>query len=500
MGRVLLNRQELRDRVNGCWMGKSIGGTLGGPFEGRRDILDVHGYTTPPGEPLPNDDLDLQLVWLKAVQDRGPRGVNAQVLGEYWLNFIPPHWYEYGISKANQRAGLVPPLSGMCHNAWRHSNGAWIRTEIWACLAPGSPDLAIRLAYEDACVDHGAGEGTYAAMFVAAVESAAFVVADPTELIRIGLSKIPPDSRVARSIGIVQKAHGEGKTWQETRELVVEDSADLGWFRAPGNVAFVVIGWLYGGGDFGRSLTTAVNCGDDTDCTAATLGAIFGILRGRAGLPPEWTEPIGERILTEAIDNGSLLPPKTIGDLTDRVMALTPKVLASFSSDVEVSDGPTDLAGLDAAGLAGDWAAREIWQRSPYSVVHDLIHTRVKLDYGGDPEVQPGVPFRIKLGLQNLLEDRRTLELIWHLPEGWTVLPSNPGYVTLDSPVTFGNLEEIIAANPGVWPPVVEFEAQIVPGSLAGPSTRGILEIVAPGRPTVGLIPLLFLNGNSSGV
>ncbi len=208
MADVVINKNELRNKIYGCWLGKSIGGTLGAPFECNTNIQNVTGYTHDFKEPLPNDDLDLQIVWLKAIQERGPKGVNNKVLGEYWLNYIPPHWNEYGISKANQRAGLIPPLSGEYKNErWKHSNGAWIRSEIWACLAPGRPDIAIRYAYEDASVDHGGGEGLYAELFTAAVESAAFVVSDRDELIQIGLSKIPPDCRVARSVNIALDAY-----------------------------------------------------------------------------------------------------------------------------------------------------------------------------------------------------------------------------------------------------------------------------------------------------
>ena len=62
MAKTVLNREELKDKIYGCWLGKNIGGTLGGPFEGNRNILDVTGYTTPEGEPMPNDDLDLRPV------------------------------------------------------------------------------------------------------------------------------------------------------------------------------------------------------------------------------------------------------------------------------------------------------------------------------------------------------------------------------------------------------------------------------------------------------
>ena len=60
---MILNFDTYKDQVRACWIGKNIGGTMGGPFECRKEILDVTGFTSAPGEPLPNDDLDLQLLW-----------------------------------------------------------------------------------------------------------------------------------------------------------------------------------------------------------------------------------------------------------------------------------------------------------------------------------------------------------------------------------------------------------------------------------------------------
>ena len=154
-------------------------------------MLDIKGFSTPSGEPLPNDDLDLQLVWLIAMERRGPEYVNANVLSDYWLEWIAPHWNEYGIGKLNMKRGLIPPLAGDYLNSWKDSNGAWIRTEIWACTAPANPNLAARFAIEDAKVDHGVGEGTTAAAFVAAMQSAAFVFSDIRDCIAVGLAAIP---------------------------------------------------------------------------------------------------------------------------------------------------------------------------------------------------------------------------------------------------------------------------------------------------------------------
>jgi hypothetical protein len=474
---IVFNRDELRDRIYGCWLGKNIGGTLGGPFEGRREVLNVTGYSTPAGAPLPNDDLDLQLVWLKAVQDRGPLGINSKVLGEYWLNLIPPPWNEYGINKSNQRAGLVPPLSGMYRNPWKHSNGAWIRSEIWACLTPGCPDVAIRFAYEDASVDHGGAEGMYAELFTAAVQSAAFVTQDRDELIRIGLARVPEDCRVARSIGIVLKAHAEGASWQDARDRVVTDSMDLGWFMAPANVAFVIIGWMYGEGDFGKSLCIAVSCGDDTDCTGATLGATLGIILGKSGIPAEWSGPLGDRIVTIAIDRGSYWGfPATLGDLTEQVMQQIPAALTAFRCPVRIADSPTDLSAAAGMNLASSGTAPEIWGRSSYAVVHDFVHTRVTLDYQRDPVIRANEPFTLTVELKNLMPDHRHLDLAWRLPEDWAVYPGQCTRASLLQDETR------------------KLSFTITAPALSQASYRGILEITATGRPTVGLVPLLFLN------
>ena len=123
-----LDFQVYKDKVNACWIGKNIGGTMGTPYESKRELLDIKGFATPPGTVLPNDDLDLQLVWLYAIEQVGIQNIDAAMLGEFWLNFISPHWNEYGICKANMQRGLPPPLAGDYDNNWRDSNGAWIRT------------------------------------------------------------------------------------------------------------------------------------------------------------------------------------------------------------------------------------------------------------------------------------------------------------------------------------------------------------------------------------
>lgn len=78
-----LDFQTYRDKMIGCWTGKNIGGVLGAPFEAFRQYNDIDFYQQDLTQgPPPNDDLDLQIAWLAAVERYG-RNVNASILGDY---------------------------------------------------------------------------------------------------------------------------------------------------------------------------------------------------------------------------------------------------------------------------------------------------------------------------------------------------------------------------------------------------------------------------------
>ncbi len=439
-----LNYQAYRDKVYACWTGKNIGGTMGTPFEGMRQINDIQGFSTAPGVVLPNDDLDLQLVWLYALEQNGPHAINAQMLGEHWISYITPHWNEYGLGKANMKRGLPPPLAGDYDNDWNNSNGAWIRTEIWACVAPGMPHVAARYAMEDAMVDHGAGEGTFAAAFVAAMQSAAFVIPDLRKCIEIGMNAIPATSRMAKSIKFVLKCYEDGMDWKDARWAVQKLNADIGdgWFEAPSNVTYSVIGLLWGEGDFKKSMITAINCGDDTDCTGATCGATLGILYGTKGIPSDWCEYIGDSIVTISIaqgHNGATMP-STCSELSERVCKLAPVVLASHGmkfttwittrvyDKFEVELGECDEIPEDIfdkyISLVGSRVRVIAEKLVPYSMHFENVFLHAQVTLGSAPEIEPEGEIKVHLDLQSLCcfeDEPRTLYFRWWLPEGFSV-------------------------------------------------------------------------------
>ena len=134
------------------------------------------------------------------------------------------------------------------------------------------------------------------------MQSAAYFESDRRRLLETALAKIPEDSMIARTVRLVMECYDSGVDYKETRERVVTFNKELGWFQAPGNLGFVTIGLLYGEGDFKKSMITAINCGDDTDCTAATVGATLGILGGEAAIPTDWKEYIGDKIITISVN------------------------------------------------------------------------------------------------------------------------------------------------------------------------------------------------------
>ncbi len=475
-----LSKAVLKDRIHACWIGKNIGGTMGTPYEGKTEMQDIRGFVTPSGKPLPNDDLDLQLVWLLAMEEHGPYNLNAQILGEYWISYITPHWNEYGIGKANLKAGLLPPLSGQYQNNWKHSNGAWIRSEIWACLAPGCPDIAIRYALQDACVDHGMGEGTYAEFFTAAMESAAFVVSDIRKLIGIGLSKIPSGCRVSRSIRLVLDCYDKGLDWKTTRSRLVEDSADLGWFQAPANLGFVVLGLLYGNGNFKRSMILAINCGDDTDCTGATVGALLGILGGMDGIPEDWRGHIGDDIVTVSLDNSCIGFAKSCTELTERVCSMIPTVLKANQAAVQLVDpaieSGREMTVEEVEALSDPTFAARLYDMPGYSYSVDFIYASARVEFDAKPVMEPMGSIRIRIRFFNKTREARHLHIWLFLPEGW----SADGW-RRDVYLPHSNNASAI------W------SAKITANEKVEPMNRILAEVTAPGRPSVGLIPITIL-------
>ncbi|MDR0313599.1 MAG: ADP-ribosylglycohydrolase family protein [Treponema sp.] len=465
---MILEYTTFRDKVMGCWAGKNIGGVLGAPFEARRQVNDVDFYVQDLSKgPPPNDDLDLQIVWLAAVERYG-RNVNASILGEYWLSFVIPNWVEYGTGKANLRAGLEPPLTGLIDNTYKDSCGCFIRSEIWACLAPGQPQLAARYAYEDAIVDH-AGEGMYGEVFCAAMQSAAFAESDPLRLIEIGLSYLPSNCAVARCVKKAVECYKSKVPFLEARKRIHNEapgtfgiqSIKLGeikkegnegmeigapGFDAPENVGFTIAGLLYGEGDFGQSLCLANSCGEDTDCTCATLGALMGIILGASKLPEKWTKPLDDKIVTMCIDktSGGIWVPNTATELADRIIRAVPGFLGQKLCNILEPGGMTVkclegdelfcktgdedyLPFINAVGRSDELPVACLTALSPYMVRRSFPAFSVMIDYCKSVFFNSTEDRTIKVSVINsrTMKQQQWAKITLYAPEGVTILDSS---------------------------------------------------------------------------
>ena len=437
-----MNIETYRDKVSGCWLGKNIGGTLGMPMEWERSKHNITYYTHDiDGDPLPNDDLDIQILWLIALEQEGIQ-IDAKVLGEYFNQYMIFTHGEYGTAKTNLRAGLQPPVCGSFHNSFKDSCGSYIRADLWACLFPGNPQMAVKYAFEDAIVDHGDGEGVYAEVFIAALESAAFYETDIRRLIAIGLSYIPDTCAVSRVVRDAIKTYDEGMTLEESREYIMQNYiGHLEWhaiseedekkgyangamgYDVPSNIMIVIYGLLFGKGDFDTCVCTAVNYGEDTDCTAGTIAALYGIMYGKDIFAEKWVKPIGNKIVTISIDPFLMYGkiPKTIEELTDRVLALHEKAYAQLALT--------------------EWVDEDFFAKSYDLNLFDEMKTvryqfpglNVRLDYCGDPTISAEEPKKIRFILSNtsksITADRVNVYL--YTREGCLVAPQNEQSVFL---------------------------------------------------------------------
>lgn len=348
-----------REKILGCWLGKAVGGTLGQTFEGLSGPLDADFYFPVPEEMVPNDDLDLQVLYACIIDQLDQPVVDRNVLAQAWADHVEFPWNEYGVGMRNLAEGLKPPYTGSFDNWFTCGEGAAIRSELWACLAPGNPDLAAAYAYEDACFDH-AGDGVVAAQFLARLQSLAFIENDPDTLLDGALAGIPSDSGIHRVVTDTRGWVAEGLGWVEVRGKIMERYGRSDFTDVRPNTGFVVLGWL-AGKDFSEKICITNNCGEDCDSSTASLGALLGILDPDS-IDAKWLAPIGrDLVLNEEITG--ITPPPTIDEFTDLVIDLAAR-LDGRAPEVEASEFDPASHGIDVQigwynTTRGKWDVRD---------------------------------------------------------------------------------------------------------------------------------------------
>lgn len=279
------------DKIYGCFLGKTVIGTLGAPYEGIKMPLELPFKPEMVNTMLPNDDLDLQVLWLDVAEQYGPDFTSDQLLHRF-VNYCDYSPGEYAVMRKNWTRGIHTPASGAFSNDFYISGmGCPIRSEIWACLAPLDPALAADYATRDGVLDHW-GDSVYGERFFAALESAAFGV-DETDcdlyaLIDVGLSVIP---EICKFRDLVSDTVAWCRQYDDVKRILRKILHKYGHPDCTNlfqNIGITLVALLKGNLDEIKTGMDALNCGFDTDCTCATAGAVIGIIRGAKSLEAEY--------------------------------------------------------------------------------------------------------------------------------------------------------------------------------------------------------------------
>ncbi|MBP8125007.1 MAG: ADP-ribosylglycohydrolase family protein [Caldilineaceae bacterium] len=317
--------ENYRERVYAGWLGKCIGVRLGAPMETwtydeiQRNLGEVTDFLPlPPGKLFkPDDDTAVPMILIRAVEDYGPHVTPAQI-GETLLNYVADQrgsfwWGGYGVSTEhtaylNLLNGIPAPRSGsIAQNGPTVAEqiGGQIFSDIWGLIAPANMDLAADFAQRASSVSHD-GEAIFGGRYIAALTSQAFVTSDATKLVRAGLTVIPGKSEYARVVNAVLGFHQrQPGDWRACYHFIADN---FGYDRYAGevpiipNAGVVVMGLLYGGGDFSRALCITTMAGWDTDCNVGNVGAIMGVAVGLEGIDmARWRQPMNDVLVAASV-------------------------------------------------------------------------------------------------------------------------------------------------------------------------------------------------------
>jgi hypothetical protein len=306
---VRLSLDELKDRIAGGWAGQTIGVTYGGPTEFRFNGTMIQPYTPIPWydgylldtfQKIPGlyDDLYMDLTFVEVLEEKGLDAKPSDFASSFaHRDYLL--WHANQMARYNVLQGTAPPASGH----WRNNPEAdsidfQIEADFAGLMNPGMPQGASEISDR---VGHimNSGDGYYGGVYVAAMYSLAFVYEDVGEVVRRAIETIPKESAFRRTIEDVIRWHRQHpddwrETWFEIEKNWSEDiGSPVGVFRpfnidASLNAAYVVMGLLYGSGDFEKTLDVATRAGQDSDCNPSTAAGILGVILGYDGIPAEW--------------------------------------------------------------------------------------------------------------------------------------------------------------------------------------------------------------------
>lgn len=266
-------------------------------------------------------------------------------------------------------------------------------------------------------------------------------------------------------------------------------------FDAPSNIGLMIIGWLYGEDDFGKSICIANNCGEDTDCTAATLGAVLGIIKGYSNLPEPWVKPLNGIINTCCINHLSGIPiPNTVEELSDRVLRVIPGFLGrdycdilyggngftletKESHELPCETSPIYIPLINGLGKPKDLPIHQLLSLSPFAVKYEFTTFYAILDYMEEPYIKLNQPRKIKLTIldNGLTGHQQWVSVKIYTPEGIIIEQGKEFTAPLQNTYLYKIEKEIEIKAEAINHSKVEILVDI---SIEGRHTNGIIKIL----------------------
>lgn len=312
---VDLQTDVLADKIKGGWAGQTIGCTFGGPTEFRYKGGIIHDYVPIEwhdsiirwwydNSPGLYDDIFMDLTFVQVFEKYG---LNASVdsFATAFAHAPYPLWHANQAARYNILNGIMPPQSGhWMQNPHSDCIDFQIEADFAGLMSPGMPNTASEICDR---IGHimNYGDGWYGGVYVAAMYSLAFVSDDIQFIVSEALKTIPEESDFYRCMVDVIAWHTQyPDDWKQTWFLVEKNWAeDVGCphgaldpfnIDAKINAAYILIGLLYGNGDFEKTMDISTRCGQDSDCNPASAAGILGTMIGYEKIPAKWKTALHE--------------------------------------------------------------------------------------------------------------------------------------------------------------------------------------------------------------
>ncbi len=306
---ITITKDKLKDKIKGGWAGQTIGVTFGGPYEFRyngtfiqdyQPLLWYDGYIKNSMLNIPGlyDDLYMDLSFVDVFEKYG---LNAPVdsFANAFANAGYMLWHANQSARYNILNGIKTPQSGnWINNPHSDDIDYQIESDYAGLMSPGMPNTASAISDK---IGHimNYGDGWYGGVYIGAMYSLAFISDDINAIVREALKTIPEQSKYYQCIQDVIQWHDKfpndwKQTWFEIQRKWSSDMACPDGIFTPFDIdaklnsAYVVLGLLYGKGNFGKSIEIATRAGQDADCNPSTVGGIIGALLGYDKIPAYW--------------------------------------------------------------------------------------------------------------------------------------------------------------------------------------------------------------------